>query len=455
MECVKLEDMRTVNIISRVVPGSIASELGVQAGDCLIAINGCLVEDVIDYRFLTADENIELTLQRADGGEWVLEIVKDYDDELGIEFENPVMAETRQCRNKCLFCFIDQMPPGMRSALYVKDDDSRLSFLQGNYITLTNMKPDEIDKMIRYRISPLNISVHTSNPELRVQMLNNRFAGNLMTTLKRFHEHHIRMNLQIVLCPGFNDGSELDRTLTDMEPLAESIISIAVVPVGITKYQKNAALQSVTGSKARQVLKQIHEWQNRWENKLGRKLVYPADEFYLKAEEPWPDASAYEAFYQLENGVGMLASFELDAIAFLQKMPLIRKRHSFHMTIATGEAAAPFMMLLAERLMLKVEGLIVKVIPVANTFFGPSITVSGLVTGQDLVTRLKGEFLGDFVMIPENMLKHGEMVFLDDLTVSDVSQQLGIKVIPCQVDGSQWIKTMLRHSARNTKSRSE
>lgn len=450
-----MKEMKADNIISRVMPGSIASKMGIKTGDCLLAINGQPVEDVIDYRFLTADETVELKLQKADGSEWVLEIVKDYDDELGIEFENPVMAETRQCLNKCIFCFIDQMPPGMRSALYIKDDDSRLSFLQGNYITLTNMKPHEIDKIIRYRISPLNISVHTTNPELRVKMLSNRYAGQLLDTLKMFHEHHIQMNLQIVLCPGFNDGSELDRTLADLELLANSIVSVAVVPVGITKYQKNQSLRPVTNADARQVLNQIHDWQERWKIKLGRKLVYPADEFYLKAKVAWPNASAYEAFYQLENGVGMLASFEADAREYINKMPLICKKVPFHLTIATGVAAAPFMTQMAARLMEKVRGLAVKVIPVENDYFGSSINVSGLITGEDLAARLQKESMGDLVMIPSNMLKHGEPVFLDDLTLTEVSQQLGKKVISCQVDGTQWVKTVLRQTAKNMKSRSE
>lgn len=260
------------NVISKVVAGSIADRLGVIPGDKLIAINGQVIEDVIDYRFLITDEHLEVLLRKPDDSEWIVEIDKEYDDDFGIEFENPVMAETRQCSNKCVFCFIDQMPPDLRSGLYIKDDDSRLSFLQGNYITLTNMKFNEIEKLIRYHISPLNISVHTTNPELRSRMLNNRFAGKIMEQMKLFHENDIKMNVQIVLCPGYNDGDELDRTLNDLESVANSLISVAVVPVGITKFQENTSLQPVDQPKALEVVNQIHKWQNRWLKKIWKEI---------------------------------------------------------------------------------------------------------------------------------------------------------------------------------------
>lgn len=443
------------NIISVVVPGSIADKMGVLPGDRLVAINDQTIEDVIDYRFLTSDEHLEVMLIKTDGSEWVLEIEKDFDEELGIEFENPVMASTRQCHNKCIFCFIDQMPAGMRPGLYVKDDDSRLSFLQGNYITLTNMKSEEIDKLIRYHISPLNISVHTTNPVLREKMLNNRFAGDIMNSLKNFHQNNMKMNLQIVLCPGYNDGQELERTLKDVEQLAGSLISIAVVPVGLTKYQKNSDLLPVDKNKAEEVIKQIEKWQNRWMKLIGRRLVYPADEFYLKAGRPWPKAETYEAFYQMENGVGMLASFEKDFEKYNQRLPLIRKKKPFTLTIATGRAAASFMEQLSRKVMRKIEGLTIKIMPIENNFFGERIDVSGLITGRDLINQLSGKELGGLLMIPDNMLKNQEDVFLDDVRLDDIRESLGVPVKPCSIDGKQWIKDILRFTNEKSESRSE
>jgi putative radical SAM enzyme (TIGR03279 family) len=450
-----LNESKNVNVISRIISGSIAADLGLVPGDRLLSINGQQVEDVIDYRYLSSDEHLEVTLIKSDGSEWILEIEKEFDEELGIEFENPVMAETRQCSNKCVFCFIDQMPPGMRPGLYIKDDDSRLSFLQGNYITLTNMKSKEIDKLVNYHISPLNISVHTTNPELRVKILHNRLAGKLMTHLQRFHENRIHMNLQIVLCPGFNDGQELERTLSDLESIADSLISIAVVPVGLTKYQKNKALLPIDKRMALETVRQITTWQERWMDLFGRKLVYPSDEFYLQAHLPWPKADEYEAFYQLENGVGMLASFEKDFLKYMKKIPLIRKRTPFTLTIATGTAAASFMRQLAQHVMEKIDGLTIQVIPVENHFFGQLITVSGLITGQDLVSQLKDNHLGNLVMIPANMLKSDESVFLDDMTLDQVTEALQVSVQASAVDGRQWMKNILRSAHEKQTGRSE
>lgn len=443
------------NVISKVVSGSIADRLGVIPGDKLIAINGQVIEDVIDYRFLTTDEHLEVMLRKPDDSEWIIEIDKEYDDDIGIEFENPVMAETRQCSNKCVFCFIDQMPPDLRSGLYIKDDDSRLSFLQGNYITLTNMKTNEIEKLIRYHISPLNISVHTTNPELRSRMLNNRFAGRIMEQMKLFHENDIKMNVQIVLCPGYNDGDELDRTLNDLEIVATSLISVAVVPVGITKFQKNTLLQPVDQPKALEVVSQIHKWQSRWLEKFGRKLVYPADEFYLKAKGRWPKADEYEAFYQLENGVGMLASFEEDLLHYVERMPIIKKKHHYTISVATGVAAAPYMKYMADIVMKKIHNVTINIIPIVNEFFGQQITVSGLVTGQDLVNQLSTTDLGHVLMIPQNMMKSDEDIFLDDMTLNQAIDQLGTPIKKTGVDGKQWVKAVLRETSKNQSNGSE
>ena len=436
------------NVISKVVPGSIADRFGVIPGDKLIAINGNVIEDVIDYRFLTTDEHLEVLLKKPDDSEWIIEIDKEYDDDIGIEFENPVMAETRQCSNKCVFCFIDQMPPDLRAGLYIKDDDSRLSFLQGNYITLTNMKPNEIEKLIRYHISPLNISVHTTNPELRSRMLNNRFAGKIMEHMKLFHENDIKMNVQIVLCPGYNDGDELDRTLNDLESVATSLISVAVVPVGITKFQKNTSLQPVDQIKALEIVNQIHSWQMKWLEKFGRKLVYPSDELYLKADGQWPKAHEYEAFYQLENGVGMLASFEEDLLHYVERMPIIKKKNKYTISVATGIAAAPYMEYLADIVMEKIHNVTINIIPIINEFFGQQITVSGLVTGRDMVNQLTATDLGHVLMIPQNMLKSDEDTFLDDMTLDQAMDLLGVPIKKCGIDGKQWVKSILREPSK-------
>jgi len=454
MERVVLNRIKNENTISSVTSGSIADQMGILPGDKLISINGHAVEDVIDYRFLTTDEHVEISLQKPDGSQWVIEIDKDYDDELGIEFENPVMAETRQCNNKCIFCFIDQMPPDMRDSLYIKDDDSRLSFLQGNYITLTNMKPEEIEKLIRYHISPLNISVHTTNPDLRKKMLNNRYAGNIMEQMRLFHKNEMKMNVQIVVCPGVNDGDELDRTLTDFESVATSLISVAVVPVGITKYQKNTSLQNVSQSTANEVVNQIHTWQVKWQQKFGRKLVYASDEFYLKAELPWPKAEAYESFFQLENGVGMLASFEEDLLTYVNKMPMIKKKHPYKISIASGVSAEPFMKRMADHVMKKISNISIQVYPVINDFFGEQISVSGLVTGQDMVNQLKSNDLGQLLIIPQNMLKNDEDVFLDNMTLDEASKLLQMPIKKCAVDGKQWVKVCLRETTEKQNARS-
>lgn len=442
-----MKNIEIENVISKVASGSLAEQFGVVPGDKLMTINCQVIEDVIDYRFLTTDEHLEVLLQKPDGSEWIIEIDKEYDDDLGIEFENPVMAETRQCSNKCVFCFIDQMPPNMRDGLYIKDDDSRLSFLQGNYITLTNMKQHEIEKLIRYHISPLNISVHTTNPELRKKMLNNRFAGEILDQMKLFHKNDLKMNVQIVLCPGVNDGDELDRTLSDLEEVATSLISVAVVPVGITKYQVNTSLQAVDQSKATEVVYQIHKMQSKWLEKFGRKLVYPSDEFYLKANLQWPRAVEYEAFYQLENGVGMLASFEEDMLQYVKKMPVIKKKKPYKISIATGIAAAPFMKKMADIVMQKIQNITINIFPITNEFFGNQITVSGLITGRDLVNQLASIDLGHVLVIPQNMLKSDEDIFLDNMTLKQMEEQLHTPIEKSGVDGKQWVKTILRQTS--------
>ncbi|SDY41668.1 DUF512 domain-containing protein [Tindallia californiensis] len=443
------------NIIKHIESGSIAEEMGVMPGDFLVKINQQIIEDRLDYEFLSADDFLEVELEKMDGSQWVLEIEKEVDEELGIIFTNEEADKTIQCHNKCIFCFIDQMPPGMRESLYVKDDDARLSFLQGNYITLTNLTEKNIDKIRRYRISPLNISVHTTDPERRIQMLNNRFAGNALTLLKKFHENHISMNLQIVLCPGWNDGEMLDQTLKDFKKIIHSVVSIAIVPVGKTKFREGLPeTGSITKEIAKKTLNQISEWQQIYIEMTGEKKAYASDELYLYAGEDIPEASFYDSFSQLENGVGMMALFKKNFSDYLKKMPVVRKKEPIKISVATGTLAAEYINKIAKKLEQKVLGLKIEVFPIENNFFGKTITVSGLITGKDLIEQLKNKPLGKYLLIPENMLREGENLFLDDVTTDVVSSELGVAVMACPIDGIAFIRKILRISALNPKIRS-
>lgn len=430
------------NKIASVDPEGIAAEMGVEAGDCLLTINGTPVQDVIDYLFLTAEESLEVEIRKPDGEVWLLEIDKEFDEKLGIEFENPIMDDACNCRNACVFCFIDQMPPGMRDSLYFKDDDSRLSFLQGNFITLTNVSESDIDRMIRYQISPVNVSIHTTNPELRTSMLGNRFAGDVLERMNRLAEGGVKLNGQIVLCPGWNDGAELDRTIKDLGALYPGMTSLAVVPVGLTKYRQGLPeIPAVDRELARKVLAQLDTWQAHFLESVGTRFVYAADEFYLKAEMPMPSQEAYEDFPQIENGVGLVQKFrrEFDqALKRGRKQPEPQK-----LTIATGMLAQPFIRELCTRFTEQHPQVQIEVIAVENHFFGQAITVAGLLTGQDLVRALKNNIKGDRLLISRSMLKAKETLFLDDMTLKGLEAELGI---PCQAvspDGSSFYKALI------------
>lgn len=430
------------NRIASVDSLGIAAEMGVTAGDRLLTINGTPVQDVIDYLFLTADEAIEVEIQKPDGEIWLLEIDKEFDEKLGIEFENPIMDDACNCTNACVFCFIDQMPPGMRNSLYFKDDDSRLSFLQGNFITLTNVSDSDIDRMIRYQISPVNVSIHTTNPELRTAMLGNRFAGDVLTRMRRLAEGGVKLNGQIVLCPGWNDGAELDRTIGDLGALYPGMTSLAVVPVGLTKYRQGLAeIPEVDRDKARTVLSQLEKWQAHFLQEVGTRFIYGADEFYLKAELPLPPQEAYEDFPQIENGVGLLQKFRWE---FDQALKRGRKKpEPQKLTIATGVLAQPFITELCSRFMERYPQVQISVIAVENHFFGQAITVAGLLTGQDLVRTLKNNIEGDRLLISRSMLKSNETLFLDDMTLKGLEAELGI---PCQAvspDGSSFYRALI------------
>lgn len=441
----KQSDFR--NIICGVKEGSIADECGIKKGDILVSINSQKVEDVIEYKFIQSDEYIELEIQHADGENVIYDIEKEYDEDLGLEFSNPIIDSVRNCNNKCVFCFVDQLPEGMRETLYIKDDDSRLSFLQGNFITMTNMKDKDIDKMIKYRISPVNISVHSTNPDLRVKMLNNRFAGDIESKIKRLNDAGIEMNAQIVCVPGYNDRSELERTVNDLAKYSENLGSIAVVPVGITKFRDNLEnLDIFDKESSRELIGQIKRMQEYFLSELGRRFVFASDEFYVLAELPLPEYEEYEGFSQIENGVGLIKMFERqfdDAIKSLDNFN-DNGEVSRNITIATGASAYSFMCEISEKAMSTFSGLNITVRKIINSFFGDTITVAGLITASDLYEQLKDHELGDVLFIPSVMLRNGDTVFLDNETVEGLSLKLKIPITVCEVDGSSFINEIIK-----------
>ncbi|TJX16144.1 DUF512 domain-containing protein [Tissierella creatinini] len=432
----------TRNIIEDILLNSISDELEIEPGDILLSINGNKVKDVIDYKYLISDEYLEVEIQKKNGEIWVLEIEKDYNEDLGIIFTNPLIDKAKSCKNKCMFCFIDQLPSNMRDTLYFKDDDSRLSFLQGNFITLTNMSNDEIDRIIKYRLSPINVSVHTTNPDLRVKMLKNKNAGKVYEILKRFHKANLDVNCQIVLVPGVNDGMELERTINDLSKLYPTIGSVAVVPVGITKYRDNLErLRPFDEKEAIELISFIEKIQMEFLNILGSRFVFLSDEFYSLSKIKLPEYDDYEGFPQYENGVGLMKSFEYEIQEELKtiKEPLsIDKKY----IVATGTLAYDYMVRIIEMIKSRFENMDIKVISVENNFFGKTITVSGLITGGDLLSQLKPYSDVDKIFIPRSMLKRDEEIFLDNISLADIKNQLGIDIVPCKVEGKEFLNCL-------------
>ncbi len=430
------------HIISSVAPGSIAQEMGIEPGDRLLEVNGKSPEDVFDYRYLMNEEEILVLIRKVNGEEWELEIEKEYEDDLGIEFENGLMDDYRSCRNKCIFCFIDQLPKGMRSTLYFKDDDSRLSFLQGNYLTLTNMSEHDIDRIIQYKLSPINISFQTMNPELRCKMLHNRFAGEIFDKVKRLKDAGIIMNGQIVLCRGVNDGAELERSIRELTAYMPQLESVSVVPVGLTRYRDGLyPLEPFTKEDACEVLDLIHGWQEKLYKEWGNHFIHAGDEWYILAERPIPDEKTYDGYLQLENGVGMVRLLEEEVVQTLAGMTGDDRK--IHRTIATGELAAPFLRKHVESVRKKYPNVDIQVLAIKNEFFGGKITVAGLITGTDLISQLKGKNLGDRLLLTNHMLKSGEPVFLDDVTVDDVQNALQIKVSIVESSGADFVSSLI------------
>lgn len=429
-------------IITSVSRNSRADKVGIQPGEKLLSINGNEIVDVLDYRFYQTSRQVQLVIEDKDGNLRNVDIKKSEYEEIGLEFETYLMDKQHSCRNKCIFCFIDQLPKGMRKSLYFKDDDSRLSFLFGNYITLTNLTQHEIDRIIKMHISPINISVHTTNPELRCKMMSNRFAGKSLDVLPKFTEAGIKINCQIVSCPGINDGKELERTLNDLEALYPSVECIAVVPVGLTRYREGLfPLVEYTKETASQTLELIESYGDRFKEKYGSRIVFASDEFFLKAEREIPEADYYEDFDQLDNGVGMLSLLRdelMDAIQYEEDFT-----DSVFVTLACGTGVADFMQEILNNITAKFSNVKIKVVGIKNNFFGGGINVSGLITGQDLVSQLKDKNLGDRLLIPSVMLRNEGDIFLDDMSLIEVEETLKVPIIPTANNGDELLRAVL------------
>lgn len=415
--------------IRAVLPGSIAEELELEPGDVLLAVNDHEIEDVFDYHYYTNEEYLTVLVRKPDGEEWELEIEKEFEEDLGIEFESSLMDDYRSCRNHCIFCFIDQMPPGMRETLYFKDDDSRLSFLQGNYVTLTNMSDHDIDRIIHYHLGPINISFQTTNPDLRCKMLHNRFAGDVFPKIRRLADAGIELNGQIVLCRDINDGAELERSISDMTSYLPALRSVSVVPVGLSKYREGLyPLKPFDAQSAGEVIDLIESWQKKIYPQYGVHFVHASDEWYLLAGRPLPEEERYDGYLQLENGVGMLRLLKEEVEETLAEVKPDRETPKRRVSIATGRLAGPFLKELGKRIETVHQNVTLQIFEIRNDFFGESITVSGLITGQDLIAQLKDQDLGDELLLPTNMIRSGERVFLDDLTIEDAEEALGIPI---------------------------
>lgn len=430
------------HVVSLVQPGSIGDEMGIEPGDILLEINGHEILDVFDYHYYVDDENIVVLIEKPNGEQWELEIDKDEEEGLGLEFGQSLMDEYRSCRNKCMFCFIDQMPVGMRDTLYFKDDDSRLSFLQGNYITLTNMSDHDVERIVKYHLEPINISFQTTNPALRCKMLHNRFAGDALKKVDILYRGGIEMNGQIVLCKGVNDKEELERTIRDLTGYLPFLKSVSVVPVGLSKFRDGLyPLEPFTKEDAKEVLQLIGCWQDKIYEEYGIHFIHAGDEWYILAEEEVPEEGSYDGYLQLENGVGMLRllkdEFE-EGIVALMGDGRVRE-----ISLATGKLAYPYLKKMVDRLEEKFPNIKVHLYDIRNDFFGENITVSGLITGQDLMTQLQRKKLGEVLLIPCNMLKTDEDIFLDDFTVREVESALQVPVDIVKSSGQDLIDAIL------------
>lgn len=430
------------HIVKNVLENSIAEELEIEPGDNILAVNDHPIEDIFDYQYLINDEYIELLVKKSDGEEWLLEIEKDYDEDLGIVFENSLMDNYKSCYNKCIFCFIDQNPKGMRDTIYFKDDDSRLSFLQGNYITLTNMKDEDIDRIINYHLAPINISVHTTNPQLRCSMLNNRFAGTILERIRKFYNAGIPMNGQIVLCKGINDGEELWRSISDLMEFVPVMESLSVVPVGLSDYRDGLFhLEPFDKEDACEVIDIIEHFQKKAYEKHGIHFVQASDEWYINAGRDFPEAERYDGFVQLENGVGMVRLMKEE---FEQEFSAVQgDDREYEVSIVTGVLVYDSIKILVDRMKEKFPNVKIHLYKIINDFFGHRITVTGLLTGGDMIKQLKGKPLGQRLILPSNTLMADEPKFLDDVTLDQFIEALQVDVCIVESSGADFIHSVI------------
>ena len=431
------------NLIKKVDVGSIAEEVGIEVNDVLISINGTPIDDIIDYKFLAVDEEVVLEIEKPDGEIWEYEIEKEYGEDLGLEFQGGIMDKAKSCSNKCMFCFIDQNPKGMRDTLYFKDDDSRLSFLQGNFVTLTNMKDEDIDRIIRYKISPINISVHTTNPDLRVKMLKNRFAGSILERLKKLRDAEIEMHAQVVCIPNINNGDELRKTVSDLYELYPYVKNIAVVPVGVTKYRENLPkLDTFDKESAKNEIMMIQDLQKKYIEETGAPFVRLSDEFYITAGIDVPNEEFYSEYDQLEDGVGMIRYYR-EVVE--RSLEFLNKDLKGSFSMVTGELAYNEIKRSADLIMNHNSNIEIDVYKVINNFYGNTITIAGLLTGTDIIDQLKGKIKTDYLIMPSNMFRKGyelapaDMVMLDDVKIEEIEEALNVKVIVCDYTGDDLI----------------
>ena len=429
-------------VIFDVTEGSLAAKAGILPGDYLVAVNGYDINDVLDYSYYMTEKKARVRIHRG-ADMFDIMIKKERYEDVGLIFKTFLMDDQKSCRNKCIFCFIDQLPEGMRESLYFKDDDSRMTFISGSYITLTNLDEADISRIIKMKTSPINISVHTTDPELRIMMLNNRFAGNVLSIMKRFRDADIKINCQIVLCRNINDGAELDKTMTDLADLFPSVVSVSVVPAGITKYRENLfPITPYTKAECLEIISQVTAFADKCLEKYGSRIFFCSDELYVKSGLCVPAPSYYENYPQFDNGVGMLASFREEFEEELKSIEKYKKVKYRQVSIATGAAAHEFLKELIEKLTKSCYNLSCTVFKVKNEFFGENITVAGLVTGRDMFAQLQLQPLGEKLLIPSVMLRYEQDMFLDGITVEELSRALDIEIIVVENNGASLIKAL-------------
>lgn len=428
--------------IKDILPDSIAEEMEIEAGDYLLTVNDTEIKDILDYKYQIFDEYIVVTIEKSNGEVWDLEIEKEENEDLGLVFEEQLIDKPRSCANKCIFCFMDQLPPKVRETLIFKDDDFRLSFMTGNYVTFTNSSYKDLDRIIKYHLSPINISVHATDPEVRKMMLNNKNAGMILDYIKYLTDNGIQVNAQIVLCPDINDGEILDKTISELSAFYPNLLSIAIVPVGLTKHREGLyKLKGFTSESASKLIDQVESWQIKFHEKYEDNLVFCADEFYVKANREVPDCTKYGNFEQLEDGIGLMSYFTMEFNKTLMKYK--PKKLEKTVSVATGKSAYKFIREKADILEQTFEGLKINVYTIENLFFGPEITVTGLITGGDLIEGLKEKELGEYLVIDQKMLKEDADIFLDNLSLEDVRENLNIQIVKSDSFGEGFIKSII------------